>query len=169
MGASMSRKSRVQEAIDRAASDANRTIVATAVAELPANTTTIKELHQAMAKSPFGSAFENMTLAELRDALGATPTPRSSAPKRSNTQPRVAKKTARKINTRTAAGRAALDTAVLDFLRENGASRSEAITPSVPGDTAQVRQALKRMIETGDVVVKGNRRASEYSLTKKAK
>lgn len=166
MGSSMARKSRIQESLDRAAEKANRDIITTAISDLPSSTT-IKELHGAMAKSPLGATFETMTLADLRKALGgAASAPRSASRRQSSPRPVAPKTPGRKINTRTLAGRAALDTAVRDFLRANGTSRSEHITPKVPGDTAQVRQSLKRMIENGEVVVRGNRRASEYSLTK---
>ena len=163
----MSRRSAVLESIDRATKNAQRTILGDALSSLPASTT-IQELQDAMSKSDFGEAFRSMTLAEFVSAVGQKPAVAPSGrPRRAPAASSQSRKR-RNINTRTAAGRAALDTAVRDFLRMSGPARSEGITPAVPGDTAQVRQSPKRLIEAGEVVVKGSRRASEYRLTSRA-
>ena len=164
----MARKTTIQAALDKAAADATRNIVVEALSNMSANTT-IGELHSAMSKSDFGSAFQSMTIAEFTDAVGQAAAAPQARRGRKPAAARVPAKAPRKnVNTRTHSGRATLDTAVRDFLRANGSSRSEQITPNVPGDTAQVRQSLKRLMAAGEVSVKGNRRASEYSMTSAA-
>lgn len=68
------------------------------------------------------------------------------------------------INTRTPAGRAAYDKAVLSTVKEADDSiGAAAIRDAVGGTPLQVRAALNRLIEQGQVKYQGRARATRYS------
>ncbi len=71
-----------------------------------------------------------------------------------------------KVNTRTQAGRAAYDKAILDALQEldGGPVSGAQIKAKVGGTSLQARAALNRLIEAGSVTFEGKARGTKYSL-----
>lgn len=69
------------------------------------------------------------------------------------------------VNTRTEAGRADLDAAILKALKRSKQPSAAADLMKATGATAlQVRASLRRLAEAGKVSASGNTRATRYSL-----
>ena len=119
----------------------------------------------------------------LRNALAALqgaesdPRPRGRRARRAGSQKRSGRSSASKAkpasgtrspNTRSAAGRAAFDEAVLAALKQLGGEQIAAVDvrAEVGGSAAQVRSALDRLIEAGKVTFEGRTRATRYSTLK---
>ncbi len=166
----MARKSNLGMSIDAIVADANQRILREMISALPGNTT-LGALVSELASRGFETQLMATTLDELAmsrsGAVAAAPARRTKATAKAGGRKRRAK-----YNTRLESGRDALDAAILEFLAENGASRSEVITKAVGGTTAQVRQAAKRLAKKGAISITGNRRGTTYSIKqarKKAK
>ena len=69
------------------------------------------------------------------------------------------------IDTRTAEGRAKFDASILDALRKAGDLASAVeLRKQVGGTALQVRTALNRLIDLGEVVFEGKARATRYAV-----
>ncbi len=72
----------------------------------------------------------------------------------------------RAVNTKTAAGRAAFDAAVLECLTAaNGPVGASKLRKKLGGTGLQMRTALNRLIDDGKVRYQGRARATKYSAT----
>jgi hypothetical protein len=103
-----------------------------------------------------GFAFGNAGPARGRQAATAS-APAKSAPS--------SQRQAGKVNTRSAAGRAAYEQAVYDVVANaNGKVAAVGIRAKVGGTPMQARAALNRLIEDGKITYEGKARATKYSL-----
>lgn len=160
----MAHETTLRELLDIAKIRVHREMVRDLIATIPASAT-VGEVVDALFDGPFREAAKALTLRELQEAAGGQttrPHRRTSAPPATTTS--TPAPTKRLINTRTRAGRAALDTAVRDHLITAGASRLGDIIDGVPGAETQVRQALDRLRKAGDVVGRGEE-DTEFSVT----
>lgn len=72
----------------------------------------------------------------------------------------------RAVNTKTAAGRAAFDAAVLESLNAaNAPTGASKLRKKVGGTGLQMRTALNRLIDAGKVRYQGRARATKYAAT----
>ena len=158
----MARKNQLQAKLDEAMKEASRAIMLRAVESMPRDIT-MGEFIDAMDGTDFASEFRALDLDAFQSALGAAPAPRRGRP--AGRKKAATKKSAGKKghNTRTQAGREALDAAIADCLKEAGGPiRSEVIKATTGATPNQIRQALARLDEAGKVKKTGQKRATEY-------
>lgn len=116
-----------------------------------------------LARGENAPMLREITLGQLADAGGGR--------KRSKTAKASAKpvrKTTGEVNTRTAAGRAAFEEAILNALGELGGGpvSGQDVRTKVGGTSLQVRTAMNRLIEADKVTFEGKARGTKYSLVK---
>ena len=170
----MPRKTNVAAAIDRALGNASRTLVRTAIAELP-RSTTVGELLDAMPRE-HAATLRGMTLSEFvatASGDGAAPPARRGPgrPRKTASAKKTRRKAAKKSTTnakarttRTQAGREKMDADVAAFLQgKGGVVAAEEIRESVGGSPQQLRDSLLRWTEAKKVKRTGERRGTRYS------
>ena len=128
--------------------------------------TTIADLLD-LARGENASMLRGITLGQLADATGTVKRGRVGK-KPAKTSGKPGGKTPKKVNTRTAAGRATFEDAILGALGElDGGSVSGAdVKAKVGGTSLQVRTAMNRLIEDEKVTFEGKARGTRYSLAK---
>lgn len=170
----MSITAQYQKSLSDAARDALRSLLANHPS------TSVGDLRELVAQNP---SLGSVTLAELLgggDARGAGPgrgrkakvAPKAAAApdagegKRGGKRIKVAAGTRDEWNTHTSEGRTALDRAVLESLAAFGGVgvSAEALRARLGATPAQLRSALNRHIEAGDVSFSGKARGTRYSL-----
>lgn len=153
--------SRVAAALERARVKVTEEVLAQAMAGLPARTT-MGEVVTSIRSAGFAKDFEAMSLSDFVAKVGnAAVAGRLGGRKAGRGGAKRA--AARKVNTRTEAGREKLDADVAAYLTSAKSARAEDIRAAVGGTSAQVRQALTRLMEAKKVSKKGQKRATEYS------
>ena len=161
----MASKTKMQTVIDAAVSDASSMILKSTIAGLDRDTTVL-ELVNGIKGTQLAESFHEMTLAELAAAIsgGASAPARRPGPPSKKAPTAKKGKSSRKLNTRTAEGRAELDAMIAEILKASSEGmRSEAINAQVPADTHQIRQSLNRLIAEGKASKTGEKRATTYS------
>ena len=126
---------------------------------------TISDLLQ-LVRGENGSTLRGITLGELADAHNGGQTARRGPAKRAAKRAVQKPVRASTPNTRTAAGRAAYDQAMLDALAHVGGGpvASADLIAKAGGSTLQARASLNRLIEAGKVTFTGKARGTRYSI-----
>ena len=116
-----------------------------------------------LARGENAPMLREITLGQLADATGGG----KKRHKVAKAQIKPRKKPA-SVNTRTAAGRAAFEDAILGTLVELGGGPVSGadVKAKVGGTSLQVRTAMNRLIEEGKVTFEGKARGTRYSLAK---
>ena len=117
-----------------------------------------------LARGEDAPMLRELTLGQLADAKGDTK--RGKASKIVEASGKQARKAPGKVNTRTAAGRATFEKAILGALDELGGGPVSGadVRAKVGGTSLQVRAAMNRLIDAGTVSFEGKARGTKYSL-----
>lgn len=111
-----------------------------------------------------GPMLRGITLGQLADATDGRKRDEARKPAKG----KAATRGANRVNTRTAAGRAGFEEAILGALSELGGGPISAadVKAKVGGTSLQVRTALNRLIDAEKVTFEGKARGTKYSLAK---
>jgi hypothetical protein len=131
-------------------------------------TTSVGELRELVASNP---SLGGMTLAELTGRATGSVRVRGRAPSEFMSlkdEPAASARTPKRASweTRTEAGREALDKAVMEALAAFGgiSVSAEAIRARVGATAAQIRTSLNRQIAAGELSFSGKARGTRYSI-----
>ena len=163
----MARKTKLVASIDSAIASATQKIIDEAVASAPGNTT-LGDLIDALKSAGYGRQALSLSLDDLVGARGAAAPVRRGRPAGSGRKKAAAKgrPRGRRINTRTAEGRAAMDAKILEIIGASGSAKAEDIKKGVAANPDQIRKATKRLVEAGKIHVTGVKRATTYNIGK---
>ena len=156
----MANKSRLASALEQARVAASKDILQQALADLGTRIT-MGELIDEMAESEFHESFRLLTVAELAAAGAGT----AKATKARATSGRARRSgPVRTYQTRTETGREQIDAAVTEFLSSQTESvGAEEVRKVVGGTPPQVRESLRRLVESGQASRDGEKRSTRYT------
>lgn len=137
------------ESLARAQAEMARTVFMQALGRIP-GTITMGQLLADITSTPYAETFNAMTLNTFLGAVNGNAAETSSSKG--------------ERNTRTQAGRDAIDAEISTFLETAGTVAAEDVRAAIGGTAAQIRDSLTRLMDAGSVVRTGERRGTRYTL-----